>query len=241
MPKLYLPYSACFPLLLLLFTTAALSAQQPYSRYYDTIGGLPGSATLVSDSAIYVAWGSYMDWTNDRGVFHWMKTDPQGNVLQFQSDSNAYWDFAQVYKAMKEKNGKIYTGYTAFMDSILELRSFLVRMDNDLGVEKRRRIFFMDSFFGDINDMVFDSDSTFLITGYRYYEALDTNFRFSFDAYIARYDTAFNLLWERSIADTVPFYNQGYNPLDITIDPQDGVLISGETQVRDNFGGLKSR
>jgi len=78
-------------------------------------------------------------------------------------------------------------------------------------------------------DWQFDTDSTFMVTGYVY--RLTT--RNKYDLWVARFDTAFNPLWQVRIPDSMPNMNGGYYGYDIALDEYGSVLVSGRESYYD--------
>lgn len=70
-----------------------------------------------------------------------------------------------------------------------------------------------------------DSDSTFLLSGLLARWTPDSILKY--DLFLTKFDTAFNVLWETTVADS--FQTQNYGPIgaDIVIDDYGGILVTG--------------
>lgn len=73
----------------------------------------------------------------------------------------------------------------------------------------------------------FDSDSTFLITGYAFRDVGPT-LQYKYDLLLAKFDTNFNLIWQTTVADNSPI-NFPFGPVggSIIVDNHGGILVSG--------------
>jgi hypothetical protein len=74
-----------------------------------------------------------------------------------------------------------------------------------------------------IRDMKFDTDSTFVVSGLLFRL---TSYN-KYDLWVAKFDTAFNPIWELRIPDTIPGMNGGYYGDDLVIDQYGSCLVTG--------------
>jgi hypothetical protein len=77
----------------------------------------------------------------------------------------------------------------------------------------------------EVHDFVFDTDSTFIVTGLLFRH---TNYN-KYDCWVAKFDTAFNPIWELRIPDMIPGMNGGYYGDDLVIDQYGSCLVTGRT------------
>lgn len=75
--------------------------------------------------------------------------------------------------------------------------------------------------------MAFDTDSTFLVSGYvaRWVQQPDSLLKY--DLFLTKFDTALNVVWETTVADGI--YGRRYGPIgtDIVVDSYGRILVTG--------------
>ncbi|PTM05968.1 MAG: hypothetical protein DA405_01880 [Bacteroidetes bacterium] len=74
-----------------------------------------------------------------------------------------------------------------------------------------------------IRDIKFDTDSTFVVSG----DLFRPTNRNKYDLWVAKFDTAFNPIWELRLLDTIPSLSGGYYGYDLVLDQYGSCLVSG--------------
>ncbi|HAD95817.1 MAG TPA: hypothetical protein DCG19_00345 [Cryomorphaceae bacterium] len=208
-------------LLLLILVSPCLQGQTVFNRTYR-IGGNNFTELLVTDTG-YVS--AALDDDNVKRL-DFSVYDLQGNPLDtVQHDFNNVGYLPEnCGKCLHEVNHSLYYAQSHFDAGDSAYVHFL-KLDANLNLLDSGNYVYRDSLGTQIYAMAFDSDSTFLITGYTFRKKPPLLGKY--DLLVAKFDTAFNLLWEKGIEDNRPNEDLGYIGLDITVDHYNSVLISG--------------
>ncbi len=208
-------------LLILLLFPIIMGGQTVFNNAFSVGGNLLTELLITDTTYITAAINNQDNKKLDFSIF-----DLQGNLID---TINYRFDSVQNFpgncgKCFQNRHNEIYyaqynsmasdTGYVA----ILKLRS-------DLSIKKVRSYTFRDSLTTVFKAMQFDTDSTFIATGYIFRRKPPLLGKY--DLLVAKFDTAFNLLWEKRIVDHRPNQALGYIGHDISVDAYGSVLISG--------------
>lgn len=161
----------------------------------------------------------------------YVKIDTNGTVLD---TLEIVWDHTEVFpagcpKCLDYHNGVLYHAYSDFVasdgvsDSAVAIFTKLSLDLSDTIVTKYYQP--INSRSSDIKELVFDTDSTFIIGAVDAYYLPDSTFKYR--TLIARLDTNFNVLWETLILDTDMSRNFGVSPEDIVVDAYGTILVTG--------------
>ncbi|NVK04335.1 MAG: T9SS type A sorting domain-containing protein [Flavobacteriia bacterium] len=164
--------------------------------------------------------------------------DTNGQVLDTLTLRDSSWQLGGCSKCLHFNRGKLYyaaTNFTGLRSS--ELLFLKVRPDlGDTIIKKTVRI--LDTNLigqytwlrtsGNAWATKFDTDSTFILTGYSFRKTFIAPDSVSkYDLHVARFDTAFNLLWSTTVPEVDQTRPEGPIGGDIEIDTYGSVLITG--------------
>lgn len=219
-------------LIFCLFWLGAFS-QTPYTNVINYIAhnGRP-SIEVGGVNTYYVAnvlniWpDSYMQYA---------KLDTNGNVLDTLTIK---WDPTKVFtgncpKCLHLKNEVLYHAYNDFISNVPgndTVAVILAKVKSDLSDTIYHKYYAPKiGRATEARAMVFDTDSTFVLSAINAYFTGDTvpNAQFKFNVLVTRFDTAFNVLWETIIPDSDSTRNFGHVPGDIVLDDYGTILVTG--------------
>lgn len=196
------------------------------NNYIDTLypnfGGLPAPSILMNDSTFLVASGSILDISS----FNLGRFDLNGTLLNSKSFTNlGYWYTGSCNKCLKKRSDIYFYAQTNYVTGPNDAYVRFWKFNNSLDSIQTKKIVDPFGHIRRINALEFDSDTTFLVSGYvlRLYPTLGKR-----DLWVAKYDTAFNMLWEQIIPDNHPQLHEGYFGEHITIDNYGNAVISGK-------------
>lgn len=214
-------------IILILLLTANLNAQV-FSRIESGFGGASiAGFTWTSNGFLVVDEDLDALGTIQYGLF-----DSIGNLIQLKSYD--YWASDSAFRVNPSPGEILNFGshYVTAQTEYLKSDSGYVRIvkfDKSLDTIYSKKHIQFQGGLPDIKQIIKDSDSTFLATGYLFRL---TN-RNKYDLWVARFDTAFNPLWELRIPDSLPSMNGGYFGYDIALDAYGSVLVSGRESYYD--------
>lgn len=205
--------------IMLVFTTS-INAQVVFNRVYK-IGGNNLTELLVTDTGYISAAMNNQDIKQlDISEF-----DLLGNTVDtffFSFDSVAKFP-ENCGKCLHSRENMIYYAQVHAERSDSSYIKF-IKLNQQLDSTKSREYLFNDSLTSSIKAMAFDTDSTFIITGLVF--KVPNNLG-KWDLLVARFDTAFNLLWEKRIEDKKGIQPLGYVGTDIEVDTYGSIIVSG--------------
>jgi hypothetical protein len=168
----------------------------------------------------------------DPSQYEYTRFDSVGfpvDTLRLVYDSSFF--FGNCSKCLNINQNKLYNAYTNFTaDSVSTFseRIILSKLHLDLSDTISTKIYSVTGGkgSGDAKALAFDSDSTFLLTGY-VAVWLPSKSKFRYDIFLSRFDTAFNLLWETVVPDPDPLRVFGNVGSDIVVDSYGTILVTG--------------
>ena len=200
----------------------SLNAQR-FSKTDSTFGGVNRPALAFVNNRFVVA-----DEDRDSlGVLQLGFFNPFGQKLFHKSyhyfnSKDSVLRISSCFKCLKGLDrGFIYaqTDYVSADSGYVRLSRLSPSLDT---IHTKRHLEFQGT-LPEARDLVFDSDSTFIISGFPFRL---TN-RNKYDLWVAKFDTAFNPIWELRLEDTNPSMNGGYFGNDIVVDRYGTCLVSG--------------
>lgn len=226
-------------LLGLLVFTANLRSQSYLNKIYPTFGGAPAPAILVDDTT-YVVASTYILGLKTINFGRFDFTGKSIFTKSFTLSSNSYTGTCS--KCLQQKNGKYYYGQTNFVGSDSLYVKFW-KLDRNLDTLLTKNHIKFNGRQPRLYDLEFESDSTFLVSGY--VSSINSNIG-KYDLWVAKFDTAFNKIWEKRIEDNFPNLHYGYYGGHLTIDNYGSVLVSGQAfsyyaAVDTNFYSMAAR
>ncbi len=216
-------------LLVTLFLVLGFSslAQTYINRIDSIIGGRPAPSVLVEDSLIIVSSTSFLNFSE--GQFS--KYDFKGNLVQLKTyEDTCVFITERCRDCLKKKGINYYMAATNFYLGNNNTEVVFQKLDQNLDTIYSKKYHGIKSGRPFINALQFDTDSSFIATGYLYRDSVKSKR----NLWVARFDTAFNVLWEKSLKDQHQALNGGYYAEDICIDAYGSVLVSGRGQIVDN-------
>lgn len=126
------------------------------------------------------------------------------------------------FKCLKANQGSFYFAQTDFIRSDSAYIRF-TQLSQSLDTINTAKHLEFEGGTPEIQDLVFDSDSTFIVTGLLFRL---TNYN-KYDLWVAKFDTSFNPIWELRVPDTIPGMNGGYHSRDLVIDQYGSCLVTG--------------
>ncbi len=208
-------------ILLFLAVSSILSAQTYLNKIYPSFGGSPAPAILVDDSS-YVVASTYILGLN---TIHFGRLDFNGTAIvtkPYTLRANSYT--GTCAKCLKQNNGQYYYAQTNFVRGDSLYVTFW-KLDQNLDTMFTRKHIEFEGRLPRIYDLEFDSDSTFMVSGYVF--SINGGIG-KYDLWVAKFDTAFNVVWEKRVEDNFPNLHYGYYGQHLTIDNYGSALISGQ-------------
>lgn len=182
--------------------------------------------TYVEDSSYLMVATNFLKWDELQiGRF-----DFNGNLIHQKSYEFTSVGIVSTNEKCLEKNKQsYYSAQTLFYPYKSKSGDSLVvafmKLNQNLDTIYTREFLGFQGAEPQILDMVFDTDSTFMVSGILYRE---TGTHFKQDLWVGRFDTNFVALWEKRIEDNYPTENIGYEGNDISIDTYGSVIVSGK-------------
>lgn len=203
------------------------------AQYLDTIYRRGNDAytsfSLLNSGEILTA-GSQ---NRNHHILEITKLNANGQILDTLNIHYNPNDFfiANCTRGLLVQNDRVYHAYTNFYsrDSI-HVTLAKLRLDSlDTIATKYYYINRASSMGTHAWSMLFDSDSTFLLSGCvaRWVQEPDSVLKY--DLFLSRFDTSLNLIWETTVSPTI--YGRNYGPIgcDILVDSSGKILVTGNT------------
>ena len=202
----------------------SLSAQaQRFSKTDLDFGGANRPALLFVNNSFVVA-----DEDQDSlGLLQVGLFDSLGNKVfhrsyDYYESPDSVNRVSPCFKCLKANRGSFYFAQTDFILSDSAYVRF-TQLSQSLDTINTAKHLEFQGGTPEIQDLVFDSDSTFIVTGLLFRL---TNYN-KYDLWVAKFDTAFNPIWELRLPDTIPGMNGGYFAEDLIIDQYGSCLVTG--------------
>ncbi len=204
----------------LLFSLNVLA--QGFSKIDSSFGGASRPSVFLNDLGFVVLEEDLFS----LGTTQIAQFDHQGNLLT--SKSYDYWVSDSSYRSLPCVGCLYYNGQRYFSAQTEFVRSDsafvrFAKFDKQLDTIFTKKHLSVEGFTPDVQDWVFDSDSTFIVTGH----VFRVTHRAKFDLWIGRFDTSFNPLWELRIPDSIPDTNGGYFGTDVEFDKKGNIIVAG--------------
>lgn len=201
------------------------------AQYLDTIYDIGHDArpsfTLLEGGDILIANAN----NNQTNLYQYARLNSQGlllDSLNLHYPANDYF-FANCKRALVCIGKNLYNAYTNFhqQDSTYIILSKLSLNPLDT---LQTHLYFADRSIYIASQalvMVYDSDSSFLLSGLHARWALEPDSVLKYDLFLSRIDTNFQVVWETIVPDGQ--YGRDYGPMgtDILIDEYGGILVTG--------------
>ncbi|WP_421751511.1 T9SS type A sorting domain-containing protein [Croceimicrobium sp.] len=213
--------------LVFLLLTASLFAQ-PINRIYANFGSASVAAGMESKEGDYLIAGS--DLSNIRAI-QFGRFDSLGGILSLKTydyTSDSIYRSIPCFSCMEENGGRIYFAQYDLVRGDSALTRF-TKLDGNLDTVMTKKLLEFQGAMPVGCDLKFDTDSTFLISGYLYRNTS----RNKYDLWVGRFDTLFNPLWQLRIEDSLAYMNGGYFGEDLLVDAYGSLLVSGMATGRD--------
>jgi len=213
--------------LVFLLLTASLFAQ-PINRIYANFGSASVAAGMESKEGDYLIAGS--DLSNIRAI-QFGRFDSLGGILSLKTydyTSDSIYRSIPCFSCLEENGGRIYFAQYDLVRSDSALTRF-TKLDGNLDTVMTKKLLEFQGAMPVGCDLKFDTDSTFLISGYLYRNTS----RNKYDLWVGRFDTLFNPLWQLRIEDSLAYMNGGYFGEDLVVDAYGSLLVSGKATGRD--------
>lgn len=207
----------------LIFISISLNGQTYIDKILPAVGARPGPAVLVDDSS-YVVLGTFLVPTE----FDMARLNLSGNVIKSRTYSYAgIAEASTCQKCLKKHKGKLYYAKTHFYapDSTSVV---FTKFNSDLDSLRNKELIQFQGAVPQIYDLDFDTDSTFVISGWLYRN------KAKHDLWVARFDTNFTPLWQKRIEDNYPNLFFGFRGDDIVVDSYGSVLVCGRWYGHEN-------
>jgi hypothetical protein len=212
-------------LILLLFLFSLQLSAQRFSKTDSTFGGANRPALLFVDNDMVIA-----DEDQDSlgllqiGLFDSTGVKTFYKSYDYYESPDSVRRVSPCFKCLKANRGSYFLAQTDFIrndSAFVRFTKFNYNLDT-LGTTKHLEY---QGGTPEVHDFVFDTDSTFIVTGLLFRH---TNYN-KYDCWVAKFDTAFNPIWELRIPDTIPGMNGGYYGDDLVIDQYGSCLVTGRT------------
>jgi len=209
-------------LLLLSLFSITVNAQR-FSRTDLSFGGGSKPALLFVDNDMVIA-----DEDQDSlgllqiGLFDSTGTKIFHKSYDYYESPDSVRRVSPCFKCLKANKGSYFLAQTDFIrndSAFVRFTKFNHNLDSLVSV---KHLEFQNG-QPVIRDMKFDTDSTFVVSGFLFRL---TNYN-KYDLWVAKFDTAFNPIWELRIPDTIPGMNGGYYCEDLVIDQYGSCLVTG--------------
>ena len=210
-------------LILLLFLFSLQLSAQRFSKTDLSFGGASRPALLFVDSNMVIA-----DEDQDSlGLLQIGLFDSLGNKVfhksyDYYESPDSVLRVTPCFKCLKANGGSYFLAQTDFIvadSAFVRFTKFNYNLDT-LFTQKHLKF---QNGQPVIRDMKFDTDSTFVVSGLLFRL---TNYN-KYDLWVAKFDTAFNPIWELRITDTIPGMSGGYYGDDLVIDQYGSCLVTG--------------
>ena len=209
-------------LVLLTLFSLSLNAQR-FSKTDLSFGGASRPALLFVNSDIVIA-----DEDQDSlgllqiGLFDSLGTKIFHKSYDYYKSPDSVLRVTPCFKCLKANGGSYFLAQTDFIvadSGFVRFTKFNYNLDT---LFTQKHLEFQNG-QPVIRDMKFDTDSTFVVSGLLFRL---TNYN-KYDLWVAKFDTAFNPIWELRIPDTIPGMNGGYFGNDLVIDQYGSCLVTG--------------
>ncbi|NVK03763.1 MAG: T9SS type A sorting domain-containing protein [Flavobacteriia bacterium] len=219
-----------------LLASTPSGAQVPYINAISQPGGAIYNAMTVTDSSYVIATRRN---ATPRATIDFVKFDTAGAVVDSLVLTDSSWDFGNRPKTLHFRNNELYYANS-----------------NSLGLRSAEVVFF--TIKGNLQDTIrthhfirrdtiqfngttwhvtgqdvwateFDSDSTFIASGCQVRNGfVSPDSVLKYDLFVARFDTAYNLLWSTVVPEVDQFRGQeGPVGCDIELDAYGSMIVSG--------------
>ncbi len=216
-----------------LFFGTQLYGQNSYlnERYKRNVNSINPSLAL-GDSCYYLA----SDKHNNSKLYHYTKINHQGLIVDSLNFifNDTLTGIENCKGCLQVHKGVLYNMYTNFPNNSGNDTAAIVLSKIHLNLKDtvESKVFTIEGYKAvAAESSFFDSDTTFLITGYaaRYVGA---NLNYKYDLLLAKFDTSFNLIWATTVSENTPI-NVGFGPIgaNIIVDDYGGILVSGNPYV----------
>jgi hypothetical protein len=221
-------------LILLLFLFSLQLSAQRFSKTDSTFGGANRPALLFVNGGFVVA-----DEDRDSlgllqvGLFDSIGQKIFHKSYDYYESPDSVRRVSPCFKCFHSDSTNYYLAQTDYIrDDSVFVR--FTKFDLSLDTVKTTKHLEFQGALPAIWDMVFDTDSTFVVTGLLFRL---TNYN-KYDLWVAKFDTAFNPIWELRVPDTIPGMNGGYHSEDLVIDQYGSCLVSGRANHYDVLSRL---
>lgn len=202
----------------------SLSAQaQRFSRTDLNFGGANRPALLFVDNDIVIA-----DEDQDSlgllqvGLFDSTGVKTFYKFYNYYDSPDSVRRVSPCFKCLKAHRGSYYLAQTDFIRNDSAFVRF-TKFNHNLDTLVTAKHLDYQGGTPEVHDFVFDTDTTFIVTGFLFRL---TNYN-KYDLWVAKFDTAFNPIWELRIPDTIPGMSGGYYGKDLVVDHYGTCLVTG--------------
>lgn len=226
------------PIILILILCNQISGQTAnLNSLYDRDLGNSTASLAIGDSSYFIASREQ----SDHSLYHYSKINFQGDLtdtLNLRLNDSTIGINSNCKNCLHVHNGRLYNSYTEYQKTTGFNTSSIIlsKIHLDLSDTIETRSFNISGYNGlGSQASYFDSDSTFLITGYasRY---IGTNTTSKLDMLLAKFDTNFNLLWSTILVDNRPVsVSQGAYGKNIIVDKNEKILVTGYENFHSNL------
>ncbi len=210
-------------LILLLFLFSLQLSAQRFSKTDSTFGGANRPALLFVNGGFVVA-----DEDRDSlgllqvGLFDSIGQKIFHKSYDYYGSPDSVRRVSPCFKCFHSDSANYYLAQTDYIrDDSVFVR--FTKFDLSLDTVKTTKHLEFQGALPAIWDMVFDTDSTFVVTGLLFRL---TNYN-KYDLWVAKFDNSFNPIWELRVPDTIPGMNGGYHSEDLVIDQFGSCLVTG--------------
>ncbi len=224
-------------LVILFFSFFSMRSQTPFNRSHSGVGGNNLTELLITPKGYLVA----SENNSNPHQLDLIGFDFEGHLVDTVSYSfnHVTAGIENCGKCLKEKNGSIFYGQMHVERADSAYVQF-IRFDSDLNIKDTSRYFIGFPYSSlQIHALEFDTDSTFLVTGLAFRKKPPLLGKY--DLLVAKFDTAFNLIWETIEPDSRPNEHLGYIGQDILVDCYGTAIISGYGKYSNSNVGLCAR
>ena len=210
-------------LILLLFLISQQLSAQRFSKTDSTFGGVNRPAFTFVEDGFVVA-----DEDRDSlGLLQVGLFDSIGNKVfhksyDYYESLDSVLRISSCFKCLESIGNDFIYAQTDYIRADSGFVRF-TRFDSNLDTLYTRRHLEYQGALPEVRDLMFDTDSTFVVSGFLFRH---TNYN-KYDLWVAKFDTAFNPIWELRIPDTIPGMSGGYYGNDLAIDQYGSCLVTG--------------